>query len=165
MTHETYWLISDRDGSSTPLGRDSVPLVYISRSGSSSATTTSGSSAGPALHQSCTSSQFAAAPPIRPRIPSDAPAVAIAFSAVAISASSATMPDAPEWPRMNAISSAFSMKLIGTSTTPSFAVANTSTTKDQELRPSRASRSPLRSPRAASAPAARFTAASNSPKV
>ena len=58
----------------------------------------------------------------------------IAFSAVASSASSATIADAPEWPRMKAISSAFSMKLIGTSTTPSFAVANTSTANDQELR-------------------------------
>ena len=57
------------------------------------------------------------------------------------------------------------MKLIGTSTTPSFAVANTSTANDQELRASSASRSPLASPRAASAPAARFTAASNSANV
>ena len=38
MTQLTYWPISDRLDSITPLGRDSVPDVYISRSGSSSAT-------------------------------------------------------------------------------------------------------------------------------
>ena len=42
ITQLTYWAISDRLDSMTPLGRDSVPEVYISRSGSSSATATSG---------------------------------------------------------------------------------------------------------------------------
>ena len=66
---------------------------------------------------------------------------------------------------MNAISSAFSMKLTGTSTTPSRAVANASTAYCQELCESSASRSPFASPRPASAFAVRFTAASNSAKV
>src|SRR3954453_14001766 len=53
----TYWLIRERLGSITPLGRDSVPEVYISRSGSSSATATSGGSSGPERTQASTSSQ------------------------------------------------------------------------------------------------------------
>ena len=66
---------------------------------------------------------------------------------------------------MSAISSGPSMKFTGTSTTPSLAVANASTANCQQLCDSRASRSPLARPRAASACAARFTAASNSAKV
>ena len=65
---------------------------------------------------------------------------------------------------MNAISSAPSMKLTGTRTTPSFAVAKASTAYCQELCDSSASRSPLARPRSASACAVRFTAASNSAK-
>jgi hypothetical protein len=57
------------------------------------------------------------------------------------------------------------MKFTGTRTTPSFAVANTSTAYCQELCASSASRSPLATPLAASALAARFTAASNSAYV
>src|SRR3546814_9596279 len=45
MMQETYCHISDRLDSSAPLGRDSVPEVYINRSGSSSATLTEGTSA------------------------------------------------------------------------------------------------------------------------
>ena len=104
MAQDRYWLISERLGSSTPLGRDSVPEVYISRSGSSSAIGTSGASAGPCRHQSSTSSQPAAgaAPdsPIQPRTPPDSPAEAAAFSAVGARASSATMPADPECRRM-----------------------------------------------------------------
>ena len=150
----------------TPLGRDSVPEVYIRRTGSSSATATSGADSSPACHQSSTSSQPAvgAAPesPIQPRTPPSTPAVASAFSAVVASASSVTIPVAPEWRRMKAISSGPSMKLTGTRTTPSRAVAKSSTANCQELWLSSASRSPLARPRSARACAARLTAASNS---
>ncbi len=100
----TYWVISDRLDSITPLGRDSVPDVYISRSGSSSLTATSGASTGPSDHQPSTSSQPVAgvAPDsgIQPRTPPSTPAAASAFSAVGASASSATIPLAPECRRM-----------------------------------------------------------------
>jgi hypothetical protein len=100
----TYWPIRERLESITPLGRDSVPEVYIRRSGSSSATGTSGASVGPSRHQPSTSSQPAAgaAPdrPIQPRTAPATPASASAFSAVAASASSATTPRAPQWRRM-----------------------------------------------------------------
>ena len=78
---------------------------------------------------------------------------------------SATIPQAPECPRMKAISSGPSMKLTGTRTTPSRAVAKASSTYCQQLWLSSASRSPLARPRAASACAARLTAASNSAYV
>jgi hypothetical protein len=57
------------------------------------------------------------------------------------------------------------MKFTGTSTTPSFAVANATTAYSQQLRDSSANRSPFTNPCAASALAARFTAASNSAYV
>src|SRR5690349_23875262 len=53
----TYWAISERLESSTPLGRDSVPEVYIIRIGSSSPTGTSGGSVGQSRHHPATSSQ------------------------------------------------------------------------------------------------------------
>jgi hypothetical protein len=96
----TYWLISERLDSITPFGRDSVPEVYISRSGSSSPTGTSGAVSGPVRHQSSTSSQPAAgaAPesPIHPRTPPSTPAAASASAAVDARASSVTIPVAPE---------------------------------------------------------------------
>ncbi len=83
ITQLTYCAISERLDSITPLGRDSVPEVYISRSGSSSSITTSGSCAGPTRHQSSTFSQpGAGCAPIQPRTPPAIPAAAIAFSAV-----------------------------------------------------------------------------------
>ncbi len=101
---DTYWAISDREDSITPLGRDSVPEVYISRSGSSSATSTSGACPGPVRHQAPTSCQPAAgaAPedPIQPRTGSATPAAARAASAVPARAASATIPLAPECRRM-----------------------------------------------------------------
>src|SRR4051812_12422551 len=91
-TQDTYWLISDRLESITPLGRDSVPEVYISRSGSSSAIATSGASVEPSRHHGSTSSQppDGAAPEsgIQPRTPPSTPAAASALSAVGASASS-----------------------------------------------------------------------------
>src|SRR4051812_43809591 len=133
----TYWLISDRLESMTPLGRDSVPDVYISRSGSSSATRTSGALSSPSVHHGSTSSQPSAgvAPesPIQPRRPPSWPAAASACSAVGASASSATIPLAPECRRMYAISSGPSMKLTGTSTMPSLEVANARTANRQQL--------------------------------
>ena len=102
--HETYWLISERLDSNTPLGRDSVPEVYINRSGSSSATAISGAVAAPCCHQRSTSSQPSTGPeperPITPRIPPVIPAEASAFSAAGTSLSSATSPRASEWLRM-----------------------------------------------------------------
>ncbi len=69
-TQLTYWLISEREDSITPLGRDSVPEVYMSRSGSSSAIGTSGIVSSPDCHQGSTSSQPAAgAAPIQPADP------------------------------------------------------------------------------------------------
>src|SRR5829696_5669665 len=165
----TYCAISDRLDSITPLGRDSVPDVYMSRSGSSSPTGTSGGVSGPAVHQASTSSQPspAASPDsgIQPRTPPVTPAVLSAFSAVGASASSATIPLAPECVRMKAISSGPSMKLTGTSTIPSYAVAKTSTAYCHELWLSSASRSPLARPRSARTCAVRLTAASNSAYV
>src|SRR3954471_14782046 len=99
ITQLTYWLISERLDSITPLGRDSVPDVYISRSGSSSPTGTSGAVSGPSVHQPSTSSQpsVGSAPEsgIQPRTPPGVPAMLNAFSAVGASASSATIPTAP----------------------------------------------------------------------
>ena len=46
MMQETYCHNSDRLDSSAPLGRDSVPLVYINRRGVSSSTTTAGARTG-----------------------------------------------------------------------------------------------------------------------
>src|SRR4051794_18231524 len=84
MAQETYWLTSDREDSTTPLGRDSVPEVYISRRGSSSATATSGGLSSPVRHQPSTSSQpgAGAAPdrPIQPRTPPGTSAAASALS-------------------------------------------------------------------------------------
>ena len=159
----TYWLISEREDSITPLGRDSVPEVYMRRSGSSSAIGTSGIVSSPDCHQGSTSSQPAAgAAPIQPRIPPSVPAAASAWPAVPARAASVTRPQAPEWRRMKAISSAPSMKLTGTRTTPSRAVAKASSTYCQQLWLSKASRSPLARPRPARACAVRLTAASNS---
>ncbi len=174
MTQLTYWLISDRLDSMTPLGRDSVPDVYISRSGSSSPTSTPGSPGSTMWPNSSRSSQVSKSsqpstggdpPPIQPRTPPLTPAVASASSAVAASSSSTTIPDAPAWVRMNAISGAVSIKLIGTSTTPSRAVANATVANCQQLCDSSASRSPFTRPRSASACAHRLTAASNSANV
>jgi len=104
MAHPTYWAISDRLESITPFGRDSVPEVYISRSGSSSPTGTSGAVSGPSVHQPSTSSQpsVGAAPDsgIHPRTPPVTPAMVSAFSAVGARASSATIPVAPACWRM-----------------------------------------------------------------
>src|SRR4051812_6750627 len=104
MTQLTYCAISDLLDSMTPFGRDSVPDVYISRSGSSSPTGTSGAVPGPSLHQPSTSSQpwLGTAPDsaIQPRTPSVTPAMPSAFSAVGARASSATIPTAPECRRM-----------------------------------------------------------------
>src|SRR4051812_23757018 len=102
MAQLTYWLISERLDSMTPLGRDSVPDVYISRSGSSSATATSGAASGPVRHHSSTSSQpSAGAAPDRRMTPQTPPVREPSASAAAgTSASSATMPVAPEWSRM-----------------------------------------------------------------
>src|SRR5919202_420171 len=100
ITQETYWAISDRLESITPLGRDSVPEGYMSRSGSSSATATSGALASPSRHQGSTSSQpSAGACPdrlIQPRRPPSTPATSSALVAVGASTSSATTPLAPE---------------------------------------------------------------------
>src|SRR5690242_18536389 len=171
-TQLTYWLISDRLDSMTPLGRDSVPDVYMSRSGSSSPTSTPGSPGSTmrpcssrSSHPSKSSQPSVGPLPIQPRTPPLTPAVASAPSAVAASSSSTTMPDAPAWVRMYAISGAVSMKLIGTSTTPSRAVANATVANCQQLCDSSASRSPLARPRSASACAHRLTAASNSANV
>ena len=80
----TYWLISEREDSITPLGRDSVPEVYMRRSGSSSAIGTSGIVSSPDRHQASTSSQPAAGAvpeaPIQPRTPPWIPAAASACS-------------------------------------------------------------------------------------
>lgn len=160
---ETYWAISDRLDSSTPFGRDSVPEVYISRSGSSSATGTEGAVSLPGWSiQSATLSHSPPLPPIRPRTTSVRPARFNASAAVSSNASSAISPDTPAWPRINATSSAPSMKFTGTSTTPSLAAANTSTAYSQQLWLSSASRSPFARPRSASRCAQRLTAASNS---
>ena len=66
---------------------------------------------------------------------------------------------------MKAISSPPSMKLIGTSTTPTRAAAKLSTANCQQLWHSSASRSPLASPASLIAAAARSTVASSSAKV
>src|SRR3954471_7101281 len=100
MTQLTYWAISDRLDSITPFGRDSVPDVYMSRSGSSSPTGTSGAVSGPSDNPPSTPSQpFVGAAPdsgIQPRTPPVTPAIDSAFSAVGASASSVTIPVAPE---------------------------------------------------------------------
>jgi hypothetical protein len=53
----TYWARIDRDDSVTPFGRDSVPLVYISCTGSSSPTVTAGAERSGWRSQSATGSQ------------------------------------------------------------------------------------------------------------
>jgi hypothetical protein len=166
---DTYWLISDFDDSMTPLGRDSVPEVYIRRSGSSSSTATSGACGEPSVIQVPTSSQSpdGAVPPraIQPRTPPVSPETAMALSAVGARVSSVIRPFAPLWPRMKPISSALSMKLTGTRMTPRRAVAKASTANSHELCDSNASRSPFSRPFAARVFAQRFTASSNSAKV
>ena len=158
--------MSDRLDSIAPLGRDSVPLVYISCSGSSSATATSGSSAGPSAHHSATSDQPGrGAAPIQPRTPSPQSASFNACSATSARASSTTRWRASACPRMNATSSAVSMKLIGTRIRPSLAAASVTTAYSQQLCASRASRSPLTRPRVVSAAHIRFTDALYSAKV
>ena len=160
----TYCHISDRLLSSAPLGRDSVPEVYISRTGSSSPTGTYVAPAACANH-SAMSVQPSGAPPIATRpvtVPAEA---ASALSATGTRASSTTKQLAPEWSRMNAISSAPSMKLTGTSTTPARAVAKSSTANCQQLWLSSASRSPLVRPASASAAAVRSTRSSNAANV
>jgi hypothetical protein len=100
IAHDTYWAISERLDSMTPLGRDSVPEVYIRRSGSSSAIGTSTADGSPVSIQVSTFSHspVGVAPdsPIQPRIPPARPAEARAFSAVGASASSVTRPAASE---------------------------------------------------------------------
>ena len=95
-------------------------------------------------------------------MPPSTSAAASALSAVAARPPSATIPQAPQCRKMNAISSGPSMKLTGTRTTPILAVAKASSTYCQQLWLSSASRSPFARPRPASACAARLTAASNS---
>ncbi len=141
----TYCHIRLRLLSSAPLGRDSVPEVYISRTGSSSATGTYGAP-GACANQVAMSVQPSGAPPIATRsatVPADA---ATARSATGANACSATKQRASLWSRMNAISSAPSMKFTGTSTTPTRAVAKSSTANCQQLWLSSASRSPFSSP-------------------
>src|SRR3954453_3190589 len=100
MAQLTYCAMRERLESMTPLGRDSVPEVYINLRGSSSAIGTSGSPGFPPSIQLSTSSQLSAAPApesgIQPRTPLDIPAAAIACSAVGASASSVISPAAPE---------------------------------------------------------------------
>src|SRR5271170_3452272 len=159
----TYWLISEREDSITPLGRDSAPEVYMRRSGSSSAIGTSGIVSSPDCHQGSTSSPAGGRGRTDP-----APDSALGsgggqrFLGGASQGGLGDHAAGPEWRRMNAISSAPSMKLTGTRTTPSRAVAKASSTYCQQLWLSRASRSPLARPRSARACAARLTAASNS---
>jgi hypothetical protein len=153
----TYWAMIERLDRRTPFGRDSVPLVYISRSVSSSATCVPGGVASSCPIQACASSQPSAGDaPIHPLRATSASATA------GCSASSTITPDAPECPRMNAISSAPSMKLIGTITAPSRARAKFSTTYSTQLCDSTAIRSPFATPRCVSAFATRLTAASSS---
>jgi hypothetical protein len=69
---------------------------------------------------------------------------------------------APELRKMNAISSALSMKLTGTSTAPIRASANRTAAKAWELRDSTATRSPGRIPMSQSPLASRSQTLSNS---
>ncbi len=100
----TYWAISARLDSIAPFGRDSVPEVYISRTGSSSATTTSRRLTGPDLAQPATSSHPGSgavpASAIQPRTPSGVPATWTAWATCGYSASSTITPVAPQWSRM-----------------------------------------------------------------
>src|SRR5215218_2807882 len=64
----TYWETIERLESCTPFGRDSVPLVYIRRSGSSSATSTSGGVASGCSTQRWTSSQPSTGSPTDPAL-------------------------------------------------------------------------------------------------
>lgn len=132
MTHETYCHIRERLESSAPLGRDSVPEVYISRIGSSSATTTSGGV------PSCSSQVRTSVQPDGGCVPITTrrvtlPPDVIASSAVGTSAPSTTKVSAPLWSRMKPISSAPSMKFTGTRIAPSLAVAKESTANCQQL--------------------------------
>ena len=102
-TQDTYCHISERLDSIAPLGRDSVPEVYISRSRSSSPTSTCGGVPSRSIH--CwTSAQPVgnSSPPSRitARTGTSSPAAAIALPAVAASPSSATNAVAWLWPRM-----------------------------------------------------------------
>ena len=120
-TQVTYCHISDRLVSIAPLGRDSVPEVYISRTGSSSLDRTYGArravvlepvrDVGPAVRDVAAAEPDAA----RVTVPADA---ASALSATGDQRVLDHEAVAPQWSRMNAISSAPSMKLTGTSTTP-----------------------------------------------
>ena len=151
-----------------PLGRDSVPLVNIIWIGSSDPT-----SCQPSLSSSWSRRSDTGRQPSGVVSPAWGianfgrlfPFCAIAASATGQSASSHSIIEAPEWPRIKATSSAFSMKLIGVVTAPSRASAKRSTTKLRLLWDRSATRSPFFTPSAASAFAARFTAVSSSAKV
>ena len=97
---ETYCHISDRLECIAPLGRDSVPEVYISRSGSSSSTATSGGCVVleplPYVVQPSARRRRAGSPPTL----GQPPAAPIAFCAVSTSAASTTNAVAPLWSRM-----------------------------------------------------------------
>lgn len=134
---ETYCVISDLLDSRTPFGRDSVPEVYIMRTGSSSSMTMPGADASPVvIHSATGSNPCGACTPakgIHPRMSMGVPAVAIASMTVGPSASSTTTPDAWLWSRMKAISETPSPKLIGTRIAPIRAHAKFSTANCHEL--------------------------------
>jgi hypothetical protein len=165
----TYCHIRLRLECMTPLGRDSVPLVYIRRSTWSSSTTALG--AGVVVVSHCAKSCHPAGarcPPVsatlvKALLPS--PAARMASSAAGISSGSTINPVAPLCRRMYAISWAVSMKLRGTSTTGARAVANASTAYCQQLCASNAMRSEGPNPLSRRAAAARSTVMSKSANV
>ena len=127
----TYCAISERLVSIAPLGRDSVPLVYISRSGSSSATTVS---TGGACRGGRTSPATSSQPVARRRAgqpdpaqhPRRRPARRLGHRLdrhVGPGRPRRRRPWRSLWSRMKATSPAPSMKLTGTRTAPSRAVA------------------------------------------
>ena len=96
----TYWAISARLDSVAPFGRLSVPEVYMIWIGSSSATSTSGSRSSSWSIHSSTGSQSSVRSPMTPRsfTADGSSSWRIAASATVVSASSATIAVAPEWP-------------------------------------------------------------------
>ncbi|MGF6882624.1 hypothetical protein ABIA39_001566 [Nocardia sp. GAS34] len=96
----TYCHIRLRLESIAPLGRDSVPLVYIRRSTSSSSITMSGNGFGTCFSQVRISSHPVRAAPITARTRIFACDSRCASSAAAASASSATNAATRPWSRM-----------------------------------------------------------------
>ncbi len=136
----TYCHIMTAAGVMTPLGRDSVPLVYITLS--TGHREPSGAGTDDAVLRDWSKSVH----PVVLQIPAVAIAIrvvtsppsSIASSAAATRSDCTMKPVARQCPRMYAISSGVSMKFSGTSTTAARAVANASTAYCQQLRASSA---------------------------